>query len=41
MVVVFLLAIQTTIEHVTGAPLQMLYSSEDHTQWLQQQKRLR
>ena len=31
MVVVFLLAIQTTIEHVTGVPLQMLYSSEDHT----------
>lgn len=31
MVVVFLLAIQTTIEHVTGAPLQMLYSSEDNS----------
>ena len=27
MVVMFLLALQTTIEHVTGAPLQMLYSS--------------
>jgi 3D (Asp-Asp-Asp) domain-containing protein len=31
MVVMFLLAIQTTIEHVTGAPLQMLYSSEEQT----------
>ena len=30
-VVVFLLAIQTTIEHVTGAPIQMLYRSGMNT----------
>lgn len=30
-VVVFLLAIQTTIEHVTGAPIQMLYNSRVNT----------
>lgn len=31
MVVVFVLAIQTTIEHVTGAPLQMLYGNMKDT----------
>lgn len=30
-VVVFLLAIQTTVEHVTGAPIQMLYNSRVNT----------